>query len=136
MPDSGTLTVRDDSKFRASRKVAVDWQCGSGVATFEKTLALTLRGEVRAIAHKPGATAPTDNSDLDVYLEEDTSMDGPVVVSTGDGANLIRTVFTHKPLTTPFIVHGKLRFLITGNIVNDANGTLYLTMRNAEGPWP
>ncbi len=136
MADSGTLTVLDDSNFRATRKIAVTWATGAGVATFEKTLDLTIRGELRAISHKPGATAPTANSDLEVFLEEDTGMTGAVVTAAGDGLNLITTTFTHKPLTTPPIVHGKIRLRITGNIVNDAGGTLYLTVRNASGPGP
>ncbi len=136
MADSGTLVVADDSKFRATRKITVVWACGAGVATFEKTLDLTIRGEIRAISHKPGATAPTANSDLDVFLEEDTGMTGAVVTAAGDGLNLVTTSFTHKPLTAPPIVHGKIRLRVSNNIVNDAGGTFIITIRQATGPWP
>src|SRR5438034_1316443 len=113
MADSGTLTVTDDSKFRAARKITLTWQCGAGVGTFEKTLPLNLRGELRAISHKPGGTPPTANSDLDVFLEEDAAMAGAIVTAAGDGLDLVSTVFKHKPLTTPPIVHGKIRLRVS-----------------------
>ena len=136
MADSGTLTVTDDSKFRAQRKITVTWQCGAGVPTLEKTLNLNIRGEIRAISHKPGGTPPTVNSDLNVFLEEDAAMAGAIVAAAGDGLDLVSTAFKHKPLTTPPIVHGKIRLQILNNAVNDANGTFFFVVRNAQGPGP
>ena len=97
---------------------------------------LNIRGELRAISHKPGVTPPTVNSDLDVFLEEDASMAGAIVTAAADGLDLVSTVFKHKSLTVPPIVHGRIRLRVSGNAVNDANGTFIIATRTAQGPWP
>lgn len=130
--DSGTLTVVQDGLNRGKEEpylTILSWQTGAGVATFEKDAPIRFRGRIVQLAHKPGATAPTANSDLAIFLTEDDAEADAIITAAGDGLDLVSTAFKKKVMAAPQpFVNGKLRFQITGNAVNDARGTLYVWM--------
>jgi len=128
--DAGTLAVLEDKRQYNVRRIALSWQTGAGVGTFEKSIAPNpgLRGRLLQIAAAPGGTPPTALSDLAIFLaEEDTTQADAIVTAAGEGVDLITTAFKKKVLAIPnAVVFGAVRLQITNNAVPNANGTIWL----------
>src|SRR2546427_11380811 len=100
--DSGTIVVNDDARWRGLRVIKLTWTCGAGVATFEKTAALQIRGRLLQILTKPGGTVPTAASDLAIFdAARDTSQQAGLVTAAGDGLDVITTTAVVQKLPSP-----------------------------------
>jgi len=123
--DAGTITLLENTKFYGIQIIKVTWLAAAG--NFEQDVPVSTFGRLVQIAHAPGATAPTLDSDLAVFDERDIAEAGALVTAAGDGLNLISTGFKFKAMTAPApYVAGKVRLQVTGNVAAAATGTIYL----------
>ena len=131
MANSGTVTVTPTYSPRGELfSFEIVWTCPAAAATLELD-SFALWGQVVALYTKPGATAPTDNSDLNIYPAGTTSTDllQTLGVNTIDNAtnNFIQIVFSGTSIHPP--ANGLYDLVITNNSVNAATGTIILYMR-------
>ena len=105
--------------------IQIVWTCATGAATFELD-DFGMYGSLLGIFTKPGATAPTDNSDLAVY---NTGTTGVNVLGT-NGDNIIdNSTHNMATITIPIPLCGRYDIVISNNAVNDATGTIIFYLR-------
>ena len=106
------------------------WVADSGDASFDVQTGSTFHiGYLVALHATFGATAPTINSDLDLFH----SVGGTVTVSEilgAQGDNIVdATTSNFVTLTTPVMINGVLGLDIENNSVNAGTGTVRLYFR-------
>ena len=130
MANSGSATITHIDPANGAnadqvRAIQIVWTCASGAATWEYD-SLGLYGTVVGIFTKPGATAPTDNSDFQIFH---TGTTGANVLGT-NGDNIIdNSAHNMATITIPIPVCGFYDLVIANNSVNDATGTIILYLR-------
>lgn len=133
----GTVTITRDSrkvgkdKVRTVEVVTIDWVADSSAATIPNT-SIDLGGYVFKAVTNPGATAPTDNYDIEIMDPEDSALDAlAATLKDRDTANSEQVYPTVSGASIPIFLAGTYTLKISNNAVNSASGRIQLYLSDS-----
>lgn len=128
---AGTVTITREplvSKHgREVEKVKIDWVADAADGSVPETSISGLYGYVMKAITNPGATAPTDNYDVELIDPDDATIDAlAAALANRDTANSEQVYPTVTGATIPIFLAGSYTFKLTNNAVNSATGSVIL----------
>ena len=116
-------------KQRTIRKLAISWTADDATGSIPKLTISNVGGYVIKVVTDPGATAPTDNYDIALEGDTDTTVDHFAgALQNRDTANTECAYPAASGAATPVWLDPSLSYKVSlsGNVVNSATGTITL----------
>jgi hypothetical protein len=113
------IEISSSAVSQRVEKVVIDW-VGDAADASVPALSVPLKGFLIQAITNPGATAPTDNYDIQITNSEGASISG-TNLDNRDTANSEAVIFSAPPLCD-----GDMSLAVTNNSVNSATGRIVL----------